>query len=86
MSTPIETMEWVVAQFSDRAKEDPEDHTAQDAKQVGELQASFNAMLDALADTETLFEEVLEDDPDAIQYEEALEKVRAAIAQAKGQS
>lgn len=48
MTTPIETMEWLVAQFRDRANADPEEHTKKDAKEVEALSAAFAAMLTAL--------------------------------------
>lgn len=52
MTTPIETLNWLSAQFRDRAKEDAEEHTEQDARQVEQARAAFAGLL--LASEEVL--------------------------------
>jgi hypothetical protein len=47
-SSPENTMNWLNTWFQDRAKEDPEAHTAQDAAQVAQAKKAFIAMLAAL--------------------------------------
>ncbi|NEI71005.1 hypothetical protein GR212_15610 [Rhizobium lusitanum] len=48
MANPLNTMEWLAAQFRARANDDPDDHTEKDADEVDEAKACFIAMLAAL--------------------------------------
>lgn len=47
MTTPIETMEWLVAQFRDRANEDQEPNTATDAAEVEAARDAFAGLIAA---------------------------------------
>ena len=48
MTSPLETLSWLAAQFRDRAEDDPAPHTETDASEVEALRACFVEMLAVL--------------------------------------
>jgi hypothetical protein len=48
MISPLETMDWLLAQFRERANDDPDTHTGVDAEEVEALFECFHDMVAAL--------------------------------------
>lgn len=48
MTSPLETINWVATQFRDRANDDPDVHTREDAEEVEALYECFHDMVAAL--------------------------------------
>lgn len=83
MGKTMETMGWLVALFRDRANDDQEDHTGQDATQVEEARDAVHDMLAALRQAED-FIAGFEGDEMQEGIDELLAATRSAIAKAEG--
>lgn len=83
MTTPLETMGWLSVQFKDRAKDDPENHTETDSKEVDAAKSAFEALLAALRTAES-FISGFEGDEMQDGVDEMLATIRGAIAKAEG--